>query len=172
MKPGSKTKKSLTRIFRRRPNDEPKKKEETSSANESPVPTQPKEPDTDAVLSNQDIDPWMQAYQILEARQPKLTADFRKHLASLQGGTASSADLSSPSFVKAVIENLLGSREDKQWSVSLLSKDIKIRQQAEKLVKFFLWTDPFIQKAVSAQPHAALAWCGVSLLLPVGKGLS
>jgi ankyrin repeat domain-containing protein 50 len=96
-------------------------------------------------------------------------ADYNKHLDSLQGDSAASADLSTPRSVESFVKQLLEDRGNKQWQVSLPSKDIKIREQVEKLAKFLLWSDPFVKSAVSAQPHAALAWSGVSLLLPVGK---
>jgi N-terminal domain of NWD NACHT-NTPase len=95
--------------------------------------------------------------------------DYKKHLASLQGDGAASVDLSSRQSVKFIVNNLLDDQKKGQWRVSILGNDIKIREQAENLVKFLQWADPVITKAVSAQPYAALAWSGVSLLLPVGK---
>lgn len=184
MKKYSKIKKYLTRGRGKRPQDEPDKEEETSSLAETSIDTQPKKSDTDtgtgtetgtytvAALSNQVIDPWMKAYNEFKDRQPELAADFETHLASLKGGTTSNANLSSPDFVKSITEQLLKNRKDRQWRVPLTDEDIRIREPAEKLAKFFMWTDPYVQKALSAQPHAALAWCGISLLLPVGDGLS
>jgi ankyrin repeat domain-containing protein 50 len=99
-------------------------------------------------------------------------ADYKKHLASLHGGAVTSVDLSTPRSVESVVKQLLKDREDGQWRVSLLGKDVRIREQAEKLAKFLLWTDPIVKSAISAQPYAALAWSGVSLLLPVRKELS
>jgi ankyrin repeat domain-containing protein 50 len=96
-------------------------------------------------------------------------ADYGKHLASLRGDAAASADLSTPRSVESIVNKLLEDREKKRWRVSLLGKDIKVRKQVEVLTKFLLWSDPIVKAAVSAQPYAALAWSGVSLLLPVGK---
>lgn len=95
-------------------------------------------------------------------------ADYRKHLGSLQDDAAAGADLSTRRSVESIVNALLEDREKRQWRVSLLGNDVKIREQAEKLTKFLLWTDPIVKSAVSAQPHAALAWSGVSLVLPVG----
>jgi hypothetical protein len=125
--------------------------------------------------SNNDIafqDPWIRAYEIAQKREPDLMADYKKHLASLQENAVSSADLSTPRSVESIVNKLWEDREKKQWRVSLLGKDIKMREQAERLAKFLLWSDPIVQNAVSAQPYAALAWSGVSVLLPVGKLLS
>ncbi|KAF7547245.1 hypothetical protein G7Z17_g7857 [Cylindrodendrum hubeiense] len=115
-----------------------------------------------------DIEPWSRAYEIFQKREPELTADYEKHLApSQQGDAAASADLSTPESVESIVKRLLEDRENKQWRVSLLGKDIKIREQTERLAKFLLWSDPIVKHAVSSQPYAALAWSGVSLLLPL-----
>jgi hypothetical protein len=123
---------------------------------------------SDAASSpSQDVDSWSWAYKIFQEREPELAADYAKHLTSLQGDTAASIVLSVPRSVESIVTQLLEDREKKQWRVSLLGRDIKIRGQAEKLAKFLLWSDPIVKDALSAQPYAALAWSGVSLLLPV-----
>ncbi|OCL07139.1 hypothetical protein AOQ84DRAFT_320378, partial [Glonium stellatum] len=94
-------------------------------------------------------------------------ADYKKHLASLQENAAPSADLLAPRFVESIVNKLWEDREKKQWGVSLLGKNIKIREQTERLAKFLLWSAPIVKSAVSAQPYAALAWSGVSVLLPL-----
>jgi hypothetical protein len=96
-----------------------------------------------------------------------LIADYKAHLASLQGIAAAGADLSTPRSVASIVEKLSKDREEKQWRVSLQGHTVKIRTQTERLVKFLLWSDPVVKKALSAQSYAALAWSGVSLLLPV-----
>jgi hypothetical protein len=139
-----------------------------SSAAPAPsVVAQPSSSDPAAAPSSDDIDPWALAFEIFQNRQPELIADYKKHLASLQDDATASADFSNPQSVEAIVNRLLEDREEKQWCVSLLGKDVKIREQAEKLTKFLLWSDPIVKSAVSAQPYAALAWSGVSLLLPV-----
>jgi ankyrin repeat domain-containing protein 50 len=77
-------------------------------------------------------------------------ADYKKHRASLQENATSSADLSTPRSVQSIVNKLWEDREKKQWRVSLLGKDIKIREQAERLAKFLLWSDPIVQSAVIA----------------------
>lgn len=136
----------------------------------SPVP----EPSAPPIASDpessptHDVDPWRRAYEIVQEREPELLADYGKHLTSLQDNAVASADLATPRSVESTVKRLLEDRDKKQLRVSLLGKDIKIREQTEKLVKFFVWVDPVVKNAVSAQPYAALAWSGVSLLLPVG----
>jgi ankyrin repeat domain-containing protein 50 len=157
---------------KKKPGGGPNGEDGNNSSNQAPVPAQPTASDDVGISPSQNIDPWIRAYEIFQNQQPELMADYKKHLASLQGGTATSADLSTPRSVECIVEQLLKGREDKQWHLSLLGKNVKIREQGEKLVKFLLWTDPIVKNAVSAQPYAALAWSSVSLLLPVGKGVS
>lgn len=116
-----------------------------------------------------DFKPWTQAYRILQKRDPALMNDLNKHMASLQDDSATTTDLSTSGSVKSIVEQLLDNREKEQWRVSLMGKELKIRQQAERLVKFLLWSDKLVKDALSTQPYAALAWSGVSLILPVGN---
>ncbi|KAJ5960476.1 uncharacterized protein N7479_007626 [Penicillium vulpinum] len=119
------------------------------------------------ISSSDDGDCWASAYNLLQCREPKLIEDYMKHLSSLQHDKSANPIFLSPESIRLIVELLLEDREKKQWRFSLLGKDVKIREQTEKLAKFFLWADPVIKNAVSTQPYAALAWAGVSLLLPL-----
>ncbi|KAJ6076838.1 hypothetical protein N7499_008819 [Penicillium canescens] len=122
--------------------------------------------------SSDDFELWTRAYEMLQVREPELIEDYKKHLASLRHEGSTDGGISTSRSVEAIVKQLLNDRETKQWRVSLLGKNVKIREQTERLAKFLLWSDPIIKNAVSAQPYAALAWSGVSLLLPVSKRLS
>lgn len=143
-----------------------------SSAEASSVTTaiaKPASSDAASSLPSCDLDPWTRAYEIFQDRESELAADYKKHLASLQVDATSSADLSTPRSVESIVKRLLEDRKKKQWQVPLLEKDIKIREQVERLAKFLLWSDEIVKNALSAQPYAALAWSGVSMLLPVSE---
>lgn len=135
----------------------------------NPAPTPSAQQTVSDTFSSNDIDPWHWAYEIVQEREDELMADYKKHLASPGVDAAASADISTLRSVESIVNKLWEDREKKQWRVSLLGKDIKVRKQAERLTKFLLWSDPIVKTAVSAQPYAALAWSGVSLLLPVRK---
>jgi hypothetical protein len=109
-------------------------------------------------------DLWKQAYYVLEKREPDLVTDYNKHLAPSESNTN---PLSTPESTGLVVERLSEAREKNQWRISLQGKDIKFREAAEKLIKILLWSDEIIKPALSAQPYAALAWSGISILLPV-----
>ena len=123
-------------------------------------------PEEPAPASPPPTDPWTVAYEIVQEREPELMIDYKKHLASVYGGDA---DLSTPRFVESIVNKFLDDREAKQWRVPLLDSDIRIREQVEWLVKFLLWSYSIVKTAVTAQPYAALAWSGASLLLPVSN---
>ncbi|KAJ5510354.1 hypothetical protein N7453_002457 [Penicillium expansum] len=93
--------------------------------------------------------------------------DYASHLASLQVNPTSKRNISNSEFVEDVVKRLLDDRKKKQWRLSLLGNNVIIRKQVEKLAKVLLWSDPVVKSAVSTQPHAALAWSGVSILLPL-----
>jgi len=93
-----------------------------------------------------------------------LVTDYKRHLAP---GDDNTDPLSTPESTRSVVERLSEDREKKQWRLSFQGKDIKFREAAEKLIKILLWSDEIIRPALSAQPYAALAWSGISILLPV-----
>jgi hypothetical protein len=114
-------------------------------------------------------DPWKLAFDKFRKEEPKLVPDYDKHVL---GNAAVSADLSNRESVEAAVKTLLEDREKKQWKIHLPGQDIKIRTQVERFVKILQWSDPLVKDAVSTQPYAALAWSGVSLLLPASSSIA
>jgi hypothetical protein len=102
----------------------------------------------------------MKAYEEHLATHPAI----QKHHAIPSSGLLSNAET-----VKSIVQQLQDDQKNKQWRIRFGSKDIAIRDQVETLAKFLLWSDKFVSAAVSSQPYAALAWTGVTLLLPVSE---
>ena len=114
-------------------------------------------------------DLWLQAYEALELREPELVAAYKRLLAPT---IIDSADPSlSPELIETIINSNLQDREANQWVINLGKKPVKVREQGEKVIKFILWSKDIVSEALSAQPYAALAWSGVSILLPVSCAL-
>lgn len=114
-------------------------------------------------------DLWLQAYEALELREPDLVAAYKRLLAPT---IINSADPSlSPELIETIIKSNLQDREANQWVINLGKKPVKVREQGEKVIKFILWSKDIVSEALSAQPYAALAWSGVSILLPVSCAL-
>ncbi|UKZ46399.1 hypothetical protein TrVGV298_000600 [Trichoderma virens] len=114
-----------------------------------------------------DGDVWALAFKMAQEREGKLMLAYEEYLSSLQSDNAASGDLSIPDFITSIVNRAIEEREKKKWRFSLLGTSIEVRAQAERLTKFLLWSDPIIKATVSNQPYAALAWSGVSLLLPL-----
>ena len=117
-------------------------------------------------------DLWVHAYEALKLREPDLVAAYERHLAQLAPAVTNSAHPSlSPGLIETIAKSKLQDREADQWIVHLGEQPVKVREQGEKVIKFILWSNGIISQAVSAQPYAALAWSGVSILLPVSCAL-
>lgn len=111
---------------------------------------------------------WTRAYKALEIQDPDLVAAYACHLdPALYSSTTPSQHALSPTLIEAVIKKKLQDNEARKLVFHLGPESIKVREQGEKIVKFILWSNDFISTTVSAQPYAALAWSGVSVLLPV-----
>ena len=114
-------------------------------------------------------DLWLQAYEVLELREPDLMAAYKYLLAPT---ITNSADPSlSSKLIETIINSSLQDREADQWVINLGKKPVKVREQNEKVIKFILWFKDIVSEALSAQLYAALAWSGVSILLPVSCAL-
>lgn len=54
-----------------------------------------------------------------------------------------------------------------KWQIKAGNHSLVLRDQFEKAIKVIVATREFISSAVSSEPHAALAWAGVCVFLPV-----
>lgn len=63
----------------------------------------------------------------------------------------------------------LNERESHQLVVTVLKKPVNIRAQWENLIKFTIGYESLIGTAAALKPHAAIAWAGISLVLPVSR---
>jgi hypothetical protein len=119
---------------------------------------------TITLSTSESLDLWKSAFDKFREEEPDLLGDYDHHVF---GATAVNAGLASREAIETALNKLLEDREKKQWKISVLSHDIKLRAQVERVVGILKWADPLVKDALSTQPYAALAWSGVSLLLPV-----
>ncbi len=110
-------------------------------------------------------DLWARAYRTLSEREPELVKDYEKHVEAVDGGR--SGVLANPQSVRALVKSLQDRREKAQWKFSVRSKDRKVSDQLEKLVKLLALADGVVKQSLSSQPYAALAWSTVSVFIPV-----
>ena len=125
-----------------------------------------------APQDNSGKDMWGLAFSKLEEREHQLVADYKKHIHDqLDNGQPNELALSSPQSVGKIVNELVTYREKKQWHFNIFGETVKVREQVENLLKFLVWSDDIVKDAVSSQPYLALAWSGVSILLPVRQCL-
>lgn len=113
-------------------------------------------------------DLWKHAYEIVKRRNQEMVTAYEHYLGLLDPGHTSSTSPSlNPELLESIIQPKLDDREARRLVLHLGRKPIKVREQGEKILKFILWSNSAISAAVSANPFAALAWSGISLVVPV-----
>lgn len=110
-------------------------------------------------------DLWILAYKALKLRDPDLVAAYERLLAPTPTDLAHLSP--NPEYIETIVKSKLQEREANQLVINLGERPVKVREQGEKIIKFILWSNGIVSQALSAQPYAALAWSGVSILLPV-----
>ena len=109
---------------------------------------------------------WALAYENLQKANPELIQKFNYYL-----GT-STADVDDGKLcLSAIDEATHRALEEIQMAKNAKEKPNKMsaamRKSFEQIIKIVSASNGFISSAVSTNPYAALAWTGVSLLLPV-----
>lgn len=121
-------------------------------------------------------DLWDRAYTALREREDlkNLTDTYENVLMeNLQGegsSTCTFADLNASDReeqMSALVQKKVDHMEQAQSKLRLGNKVIKLRPQVDRVVKVVIYAKDFVTSAVSADPHAALAWAGVCVFLPV-----
>lgn len=144
-------------------------------------------------LPEKDADPknfWEKAWNALREQQPSVVDAYEKDLLAsedlYQHGTFfvrnRSQVESKIAHLNVVIDvqgekrqELLKNRLDQklkamqatQLKITVGGKDVVIKEQVRKVVHAILCAKDYIGVAISAEPHAALAWAGVLFVLPV-----
>lgn len=139
---------------------------------DSPIVPHPKDkedfPDDPPPYSPHDSSIWASAFERFCEHNPELANDYAKHIS---GDDANPDPKKPPSLrsIRFIMDQVQRHRAGKQWTIPLAGKDVNVREHAESFCKFLLWSDKIVKEALSAQPYAALAWTGVSILLPVSS---
>ncbi|KAL6694003.1 ankyrin repeat protein [Trichoderma pleuroticola] len=117
--------------------------------------------------TNNDFNLWSRAYELAQRRQGELMNDFIKHLDTLQitFPLGTNRDVMDLSYVECVVNKLVAIREKNGITLSVPMANTAIREEIEKLARFLLWSDSIVKTAMNTEPHVALAWSGVLLLL-------
>lgn len=118
---------------------------------------------------------WDPAYQLLREDQSQKSSleNNEKILALEYGGQYQSPTVSgslTSSDKEKMIElvaKMLERIEDEQWRIKVRDTSIELRPQVDRFVNAVIAVKDFVSSAVSSEPHAALAWAGVCIILPL-----
>jgi hypothetical protein len=71
--------------------------------------------------------------------------------------------------MRVLVQSKIEKNKESAWKFKIGSRDIIVRDQTEMFVNTILFAKSFIDSAISSasEPHVALAWAGVCVLLPV-----
>lgn len=70
-------------------------------------------------------------------------------------------------LLKSRLDQKLKAMQANQLKITVGGKDVVVKEQVRKVVHAILCAKDYIGVAISAEPHAALAWAGVLFVLPV-----
>jgi len=73
--------------------------------------------------------------------------------------------------LQQLAKNKLDAIRNAQLKVTVGGEEIAVKDQVLKVVRTITAFKDFIGTAISAEPHAALAWAGVAVILPVSTAL-
>ena len=108
---------------------------------------------------------WCQAFARLRNQEPEVVSMYEHQVCSEEGVLNAAGQ-----FAHA-INQIQYSNRLRQLVVTIAGKPFKIRAISAKIIEFIGQSREFIGVAAGTEPHAALAWAEISLLLPVNINL-
>ena len=104
---------------------------------------------------------WRNAYAALRREEHDLIQGFEAALGFDTISTRSTKRLGD------ILRQKVLAQDAKQLIITIMGKSVKVREIGEKIIAFVESTQELVTTAASNEPHAALAWATVSLILPV-----
>ncbi|KAF7928104.1 uncharacterized protein EAE97_009902 [Botrytis byssoidea] len=107
-------------------------------------------------------DLWLQACDILKFQEPELMDDYSRILVREADTTPGSSSIQDVPISNDTLIKLMKTKLDGFTILSSRSGD-----KIEKVVKVVIAAKTFIGSTLESEPHAAIAWAGVSMFLPL-----
>ena len=104
---------------------------------------------------------WSQAYSALKAKEPDIILAYEHYLNPDRGSFKPAERM------EGIIHQLYNGRKMDELKIKLGGKSFRIREIGENIINFIWESKDFVTSIANVEPHAALAWAGVSQLLPV-----
>lgn len=118
---------------------------------------------------------WNEAYEQLREEDEQLIVAFEKDLLAQgkerPGGNDNHdvLDDSHETQLQHLVERRLADIQQTRMQFTVGGRDIIVKDQARRVIHAILSVKDFISSAVSSEPHAALAWAGILVLLNVSS---
>ncbi|KAL8724321.1 MAG: hypothetical protein Q9181_006880 [Wetmoreana brouardii] len=106
---------------------------------------------------------WALAYEKLCQENPELTQKFTDCLEISTNGPCNAVGPGMDQMAHRALEEIYNIEDSKKHTGTVMA----VRKYSRKAVEIVIASKSFIASAVSANPYAAIAWSGVSLLLPL-----
>ncbi|XRM45048.1 hypothetical protein ABZX51_008150 [Aspergillus tubingensis] len=117
---------------------------------------------------------WKKAYLDLQAKSPELLAQYERIiLSSAESDTLNNEKRENTDIdprLEYCVKGRLEAIEKSRLKVCIRGREIEVRKQVRRVVGGILSVKDVISAALSAEPHASIAWAGVLFLLdPLAK---
>ncbi|KAJ5627393.1 hypothetical protein N7528_004820 [Penicillium herquei] len=114
---------------------------------------------------------WKEAYEKLEAENPKIIQAYEKAIARFNSnGDGSSQNKGSDMPLEEIVKKRLQDIKDARLKFVISGREIVVREQVSRAIHILISAKDLISTAISSEPHASLAWAGVLILLdPIAK---
>lgn len=118
---------------------------------------------------------WKEAYEALYKEDARLIEAYEDALLQQDdlGSHTSLAESDSDTPLGSLVKRRFAEMESSRLKITFAGKEITVREQARRAIDLIISLKPSIAIAVGADPHAALAWAGIMLLLtPITRTLT
>ena len=115
-------------------------------------------------------DLWDEAYEALRETDIKIVERYEETVVRIDQEGADLGPVGSVARqeqLSAFITRRLDSIEKDRKIFVVAGHKIVLQEQVNRVVRIIMFAKDFVSSAVNAEPHAALAWTGVCMLLPV-----
>ena len=110
---------------------------------------------------------WRNAYAVLKREEPDLVRGFEDALGFEDASGSDTISTRSTKRLGDILRQKVLEQDAKRLVITIMGKSVKVREVGEKIIAFVESTQDLVTVATSNEPHAALAWVTVSLILPV-----
>jgi hypothetical protein len=107
---------------------------------------------------------WASAYRDFQVANPELAAKF-EHCMGIT--SVKNGENCYPEIKGLALKSLEEITQADNWKGKSSTPSAIMQKYFDQIIKIIIASKTFISSAISANPHAALAWAGISLLLPV-----